>query len=307
MHYDDGQEMTLKQAYRVLDLNENSTIETVKQSYRRAAKLYHPDVSSGLSDTAKFHKIVTAYNLITKEIKRKQVIYGVPRNGAGKANEKTEAAQAGAWKRFAGKTGSKFMDFMGGMRPSKGPEKTSREKKPGTQSEWKNSSLLSFDELLIRFDKTPNVWVQIESAHEIYSRFRARFESFAIPRLPRAQAKVLVELIQILGRLKSASALRAVSPYAASGNKEVCCSAFMALESAGPFGNELLDKSIRTPSPVMYYITGLFNRSPFERHVLKSRLVTAQKMRRLTAVNRRTGLPLQDLLEGVGISLQSLA
>ncbi|MBI5814032.1 MAG: DnaJ domain-containing protein [Nitrospinae bacterium] len=298
--------MTLKQAYGLLEVAENSAIETVKQSYRRAAKLYHPDAASGLADTEKFHKIVTAYNLITKDIKRKQILFKSTRKGAGKAPAGAEAAQAGGWRRFAGKTGSKFMDFMGGMR-SKSQPKPSHENKARTGSEWKSTSTLTYDELIIRFDKSPNVWLQIEAAHEIYSRFRGRFESFAIPRLPRAQARALVELIQVLGKIKTQTALGAIAPYLSSGDKEVCCSAFMSLENGGAIGQEILDKSIRTPSPMMYYITGLFNRSPFEKHVLKSRLVPSQKMRRLTAVTRRTGLPLQDLLEGVGVSLQSLA
>ncbi|MBI4666257.1 MAG: DnaJ domain-containing protein [Nitrospinae bacterium] len=300
MYYDDGQEMTLKQALELLAVDENASVEVVKQSYRRAAKLYHPDTTSGLSDTEKFQKIVTAYNLALKEAKRKQVFANFKKTTSGAGAEQAQ----GAWKRFTGRTGSKIMDFMGGHRK---PQNSAADAAGSAWTDRKTVYTLSFEELVHRFDKSTNPWDQIESAHEIYSRFRARFESFATPRLSKTYGKTLAELLCVLGQTRSRGALNAIAPYLTSMNKEVCCAAFMALDSAGTLGHEILDRHLKTPSPVMYYITGLFGRDDTEKEIIKNSAIPAEKVRRLSAVTRRTGFAMQDLLEGMGLSMSTPA
>lgn len=288
MAYSEKQEMTLKEAYRLLDVGESSSIEAIKQSYRRAAKLYHPDTASNLSDTEKFQRIVTAYNLVSNDAKRRQTVRPVNGNGSG------------AWKRFAGKTSTKIMDFMDGVR-SRAGQKPSNVTSGG--SEKKSVSQLSYEELLSRFDKTANSWDQIEVAHEIYNRFGARFEQFAISRLKRVNGKTLTELIHILGATGATTALNAVAPFIISADREVCCAAFIALDQAGGAGHAILDRQINTPSAAMYHLLGFFRKTEIEKHILKNRIMPAERLRRLSAVTRRTGLPMHELLEGIGVSV----
>jgi curved DNA-binding protein CbpA len=297
MSYDDRQEMTLKEAYRLLDVTESSSLEIIKQSYRRAAKLYHPDTASSLSDTEKFHKVVTAYNIVVSDAKRNQSARAFHGDGTG------------GWKRFAGKTGSRIMDFMDGVRgraPIK-PVNGNGKAASGATADKKNASQLSFEELSLRFDRSANSWDQIEAAHEVYNRFRPRFEQFAVSRLRRVHEKTLVELIHILGVTGTDNALNAVAPYVMSTDKEVCCAAFMALDEAGAAGHAILDRHINTPSAVMYHLLGFFRKTQIEKHILKNRVMPAERLRRLSAVTRRTGFPMRDLLEGIGVSVSGLA
>lgn len=293
MSYGDGQEMTLKEAYRLLDVSESSSVEVIKRSYRRAAKLYHPDTASNLSDTDKFHRIVTAYNMVVSDAKRRQSMRAFHGDGTG-----------GGWKRFAGKTGSRIMDFMGGAR---GRAQGGDGGGASAGSDRKNASQLSFEELLARFDRSVNSWDQIEAAHEIYNRFRRRFEQFAISRLRRIYGKTLVEMIHILGSTGNPAALNAVAQFITSTDREVCCAAFMALDQAGADGRRILDRRINTPSAVMYHLLGFFRKTEMEKRILKNRIMPAERLRRIAAVTRRTGFPMRDLLEGIGVSVHGLA
>lgn len=298
MSYGDGQEMTLKEAYRLLDVSESSSIEVIKQSYRRAAKLYHPDTASNLSDTEKFHRIVTAYNMVVSDAKRRQSTRAFHGDGTG-----------GGWKRFAGKTGSRIMDFMGGVRGRTQGKPAGGNGRGASAGGFdrKNASQLSFEELLTRFDRSANSWDQIEAAHEIYNRFRLRFEQFAVPRLRRISGKTLVEMIHILGTTGNNAALNAVAQYITSTDREVCCAAFMALDQAGSAGHLILDRHINTPSAAMYHLLGFFRKTEIEKRILKNRIMPAERLRRLSAVTRRTGFPMRDLLEGIGVSVHGLA
>lgn len=278
--------MNIKEAYHLLELKEGASLELIKQSYRRAAKLYHPDAHTGLSDTEKFHKIVSAYNLIVEDYKKRG-----PRAGDGGF-----AANGAGWKRFTDKTSARIMDFMRVRRqPVDHHDNFSKDKKV--------SALRTYEELAARYDESHSVWIQIEVVHTMYSRYRGKFEHFAIPRLPKAQEKALVEFIRVLGKIRTMSALNAISPYLMSRNKEVCCAAFIALDSAGDKGQAVIDRALNTPSAVMYQITGLFGRTDEEKMALRGRLVSKDKMRRLSMLVRKTGLPLSDLLEGIGVPL----
>lgn len=292
MSYGDGQEMSLREAYRLLDVSESSSLEVIKQSYRRAAKLYHPDTASTLSDTQKFHRIVTAYNMVVNAAKRNHSSFATHGNGAG------------GWKQFAGKTGSRIMDFMDGVRSRSHAKPSNGAGRASTGGpERKSVSQLSYDELLTRFDRSANSWDQVEAVHEVYNRFRLRFEQFAIPRLRRISGKTLVEMIHIFGTTRTEAALNAVARYITSTDREVCCAAFMALDQAGSAGQAILDRQINTPSAAMYHLLGFFRKTEIEKRILKNRIMPAERLRRLSAVTRRTGFPMQDLLEGIGVSV----
>lgn len=57
--------------YEILEVNDDSTQETIKKSFRRLSKKYHPDVSEG--DTQeKFDTIVKAYEILSNEDLRRE-------------------------------------------------------------------------------------------------------------------------------------------------------------------------------------------------------------------------------------------
>ena len=61
-----------KDYYRILEVTENADEETVKKSFRRLAKKYHPDTNNGDERAAKlFQEINEAYAVIGDTEKRK--------------------------------------------------------------------------------------------------------------------------------------------------------------------------------------------------------------------------------------------
>ncbi len=69
MLYTNGASVSLKQAHSLLKVNPNASLDKIKQSYRRAAMLYHPDTGNGSADVEKFCRIVSAYNTILNDRK----------------------------------------------------------------------------------------------------------------------------------------------------------------------------------------------------------------------------------------------
>lgn len=283
--------MTLREAYALLDVDENASLEQVKKSYRRAARLYHPDSSLELSDTGKFHEVVTAYNVILADRKKRSNGHGA--RSASRVNGAWNGAGAGR-PPFRG-NGTGWFSRGGGARRTGG-----RGNGGGFHA---GSGLLTYDELLIRFDKSPNIWVRIEAAHAIYSRFRERFEDFASRRLGGAPWKVQAELVTLLGKAGTPGALEIVADHLMSRNVGVLLSAYLALEEAGEAGLAMIDRKIGAPSAVSYHILKLFSRDSVERMVVKDGLVPPARMRRLAAVSRKSGVPLRDILEGLGVPL----
>jgi len=65
MSYDEK----LKDAYRLLGLDEGATIEEVKKTYRKIAKTTHPDIDKDGEE--KFKKIREAYEMIREDLDKK--------------------------------------------------------------------------------------------------------------------------------------------------------------------------------------------------------------------------------------------
>ncbi len=301
MLFDRSAHMSLKRAYNLLAVDEKSDIAFIKQSYRRAAKLYHPDAPSGLSDPDMFNNIVMAYNFILKE-KKSVTAFSSFRSKMTENRSKKEAR--GRWRSGGAKEpGFSFISFFR-PGPAAGRKNTGYKKRNKNDFIEKDiRSPLSFDELVIRFDKAPSVWVRIEAAHVVYNKYRDKFEVFAISRLPSATEKARVELIRILGMLDSPKALNEIGAFLTSRNKQLCCAAFMALDSAGSLGHSVLDKKLAPPSTFRYLLRSVFAGTQIEKKALRARLISVRKLRRLNAVTRKTGVPLPDLLEGIGFSL----
>lgn len=293
--------MSLKRAYDLLAVDEKSDLALIKQSYRRAAKLYHPDAPSGLSDPDMFNNIVIAYNFILKEKKSGGAFSAFKSKFVRKSAKKSAKR---SWRAGGAKeSGFSFFSFLkfGKTRAKKNIATKKRPRNDFIEKDIR--SPLSFDELVIRFDKAPNVWVRIEAAHVIYNKFRDRFEPFAMSRLHSTMEKAAVELIRILGMLDSPNALNKISHYLTNDNKNLCCAAFMALDSAGSLGHSILDKKLNPPSTIAYLLRSIFKGTDIEKKALWARQISLKKLRRLNAVVHKSGVPLPDLLEGIGFSL----
>lgn len=53
--------------YKILEINENSSIEEIKQAYRRLAKKYHPDINKSPGAQERFIQINEAYEVLIHE------------------------------------------------------------------------------------------------------------------------------------------------------------------------------------------------------------------------------------------------
>ncbi len=53
--------------YRILELNEGSTVEEIKHAYRRLVKVYHPDVNKSPNAHQKFIELSEAYEILMHE------------------------------------------------------------------------------------------------------------------------------------------------------------------------------------------------------------------------------------------------
>lgn len=55
----------MKDLYHILEVSEKATIDQIKTSYRRLAKMYHPDLSSLEDAEARFKEVSIAYNVLS--------------------------------------------------------------------------------------------------------------------------------------------------------------------------------------------------------------------------------------------------
>lgn len=63
-----GKEERRSDALEILDLDDDATDAEIKSSYRRLAKLYHPDTNMGDAETAiKFQQVKAAYEVLTEK------------------------------------------------------------------------------------------------------------------------------------------------------------------------------------------------------------------------------------------------
>ncbi|MBN2735422.1 MAG: J domain-containing protein [Spirochaetales bacterium] len=56
------------QIYRILEVEPGADFETIKKSYRRLLKLYHPDVNKGQNALNQFHRIRKAFENLQKQL-----------------------------------------------------------------------------------------------------------------------------------------------------------------------------------------------------------------------------------------------
>ena len=73
----------MKDPYKSLGVNKNSTEGEIKKAYRKLAKEYHPDKSSGNEE--KFKEVADAYETLSDPKKKSQYDYGSanPFSGGG--------------------------------------------------------------------------------------------------------------------------------------------------------------------------------------------------------------------------------
>lgn len=61
-----------KNLYKILEVNENSTDEEIRNSYKKLAKKYHPDLNKDKNAEEKFKEINYAYEILSDKSKRKE-------------------------------------------------------------------------------------------------------------------------------------------------------------------------------------------------------------------------------------------
>ena len=81
--------------YKVLGVPENAGEEQIKQSYRKLAKKYHPDLNPDNPEAeAKFKDIVEAYETLGYDEKRKAYDLKRKKTGEGRRQDRDQAAKA---------------------------------------------------------------------------------------------------------------------------------------------------------------------------------------------------------------------
>ena len=81
--------------YKVLGVPEQAEEEQIKQSYRKLAKKYHPDLNPDNPEAeARFKEIVEAYETLGDAEKRKAYDLKRKRTGEGRRQERGQAAKA---------------------------------------------------------------------------------------------------------------------------------------------------------------------------------------------------------------------
>jgi len=58
--------------YKVLGVSKNSSLDEIKEAYRRLAMIYHPDISADPGGDKKFKEIKKAYEVLSNPEKRAQ-------------------------------------------------------------------------------------------------------------------------------------------------------------------------------------------------------------------------------------------
>lgn len=66
--------MELRECYRLLELTPNADVEAIKASYRRLARLYHPDVNPNNREEAhtKFIQVTEAYKYLLERVSKQE-------------------------------------------------------------------------------------------------------------------------------------------------------------------------------------------------------------------------------------------
>lgn len=67
--------MTIELAYKILNINEKSTLEEIKASYKKLVKRYHPDIYNGVDADIICAQINNAYELAKKYINVKPISF----------------------------------------------------------------------------------------------------------------------------------------------------------------------------------------------------------------------------------------
>ena len=81
--------------YKVLGVPEQAEEEQIKQSYRKLAKKYHPDLNPDNPEAeARFKEVVEAYETLGDAEKRKAYDLKRKRTGEGRRQERGQAAKA---------------------------------------------------------------------------------------------------------------------------------------------------------------------------------------------------------------------
>lgn len=101
----------MKDLYKLLELNSNASVQEIKNSYRKLAKKYHPDLNPGNKEYEQiFKEITAAYSILSDEEKRRKYDNGFYDDEYGLFNEDSISDDLLAAMKYAAQ-----VEFISGM------------------------------------------------------------------------------------------------------------------------------------------------------------------------------------------------
>jgi len=67
IYYNFMNKTTSKDPYKILEINRDADLDTIKKAYRNQARRYHPDKCKDVDTVDKFHDVQTAYEILSNE------------------------------------------------------------------------------------------------------------------------------------------------------------------------------------------------------------------------------------------------
>lgn len=198
-----GWETKVRELYRLLEVEPSADFETIRESYRRLLKRYHPDSGGPAADPAKLDTVIEAFRRV-KAVHPRRRTSAARTAGAARATRRAKSAKPGTGASRSGERATK----AGGTANA-----------GGTASEARRpQDLFSLGRMLTSGSSTSTRTFAARSLGNLGKRSAYTFLKRGL-RDPEQQ--VLVSCVRSIGRLKIAQSAGDLSAVFQQGDAEV--------------------------------------------------------------------------------------
>ncbi|MFQ5432015.1 MAG: DnaJ domain-containing protein [Nitrospinota bacterium] len=202
--------------YRSLNLPPGASLDEIKKAFRKAVRMYHPDMNGGYGNLYKFNEVIRAYNYLKKSP-----------DVTGVAIKKPTERKIKAWLVKITKALTKEVNLTVKVKNAGALKKRKRR-----QSRRVDPLILrmSFEELRFRFTQSNNDYVKMQSARALAILFGAKSLFTLKKGLGNASLQVCEEIIYLFGLIGNNEAVRLLEKCARHPNVKIACCAVNALQ-----------------------------------------------------------------------------